>query len=142
MKRLLLLAALALSACADFPRDADGTLDRVRSDHVFRVGIVAGGWDGQQRAFLAGLSEATGARPHLFVGPAELVLPDLEAGKLDLVLGTVTPDSPWSTEVAFLQPIGEQPGTRRLLLVPMAKNGENAWIMLIERQARAIRARA
>jgi ABC-type amino acid transport substrate-binding protein len=139
---LLALAALGLSACANFPTDPDSTLDRVRSSHVFRVGIIAGGWAGPQQAFLAGLSKATGARPQLFVGPAELVLTDLEAGKLDLVLGAVAPDSPWAAEVSFLQPIGEQPGERRLLLIPMAKNGENAWIMLVERQARLIRSRA
>lgn len=139
---LFVLAALALSACANFPTDPDGTLDRVRSAHVFRVGIIAGSWAGPQRPFLAGLSNATGARPHIFLGPAETLLTDLEAGKLDLVLGTVAPDSPWAAEVAFLQPIGEQPGTRRLLLIPMAKKGENAWIMLLERQARAIRAGA
>jgi hypothetical protein len=144
--RFLLAGALMLAAaaCQQLPRDPDGTLDRVRSGRSFRVGMIASGdhRDGQglEQAFIRRVAAATGARPLVTEGAAEPLLLDLEEGGLDLVMGMVSPKSPWVNEVAILQPLGQTLDQPRLLLVPIARNGENEWIMLLEREARAVRA--
>ena len=144
MKRgLLLLGALLASGCGQFPKDPDGTLMHVRAEHVFRVGIIAPG-PGPGRlarerveAFLDGVAEETSARPTFSIGAAEPLLAKLEEGRLDLVIGALTSSSPWTTRVAMMPPLHEQVAAgEHYLLTPMAKNGENAWIMLLESEAR------
>ena len=38
----LAAALLALAGCSDFPRDPDGTLERVEAAGVIRLGVVSG----------------------------------------------------------------------------------------------------
>lgn len=143
MKRPLLFAlAVTLSGCGSIPRDPDGTLDRVRSQRLFRVGLIADGGSAvgasEAAAFVAAVSRATGARPAVRQGASEPLLLDLEAGKLDLVIGAVSPKSPWAAEVAILRPIAEPTAPQHLVVTPIARNGENGWIMLLERAADAV----
>jgi hypothetical protein len=142
MKPVTLLASLALAGCSAFPRDADGTSDRIAAERVFRVGLVAtGGADPTQaaaHAFVARVARATGARPRLRSGASEELLVDLDKGRLDLVVGVLAPETPWVSEVAILQPIAVRAAPERLVLTPVARNGENRWIMLLEREAQAI----
>jgi hypothetical protein len=142
--RLAFCAALALAGCDRLPQDPDGTLERVRAERSCRVGLIADGdspiGDGRRDAFLARIAAATGARPLLKEGAAEPLLIELEDGKLDLVVGVLSPESPWLGKVALLRPIGETLAPQHLLLTPIARNGENRWIMLLEREARAVAA--
>jgi DNA-binding transcriptional LysR family regulator len=139
--RLAFGAALALAGCDRLPKDPDGTLDRVRAERRFRVGLIATGGTAigvePESAFLARVARVTGARPVLKEGASEPLLLDLEDGRLDLVIGPLSPESPWVGRVAMLSPIGETVAPQHLLLTPIARNGENRWIMLLEREARA-----
>ena len=142
--RFAFCAGLALAACDRLPQDPDGTLDRVRAERSFRVGLIAAGdspiGDGRRDAYLARIARATGARPLLKEGAAEPLLTELEDGELDLVVGVLSPESPWLGKVALLRPIGETVAPRHLLLTTIARNGENRWFMLLEREARAVAA--
>jgi ABC-type amino acid transport substrate-binding protein len=142
--RLALCAALALAACDRLPRDPDGTLDRVRAERRFRVGLIATGGTPigaePESVFLARVARAAGAQPVLKEGASEPLLLELEDGRLDLVIGPLSPESPWVDRVALLRPIGETVAPQHLLLTPIARNGENRWIMLLEREARTVAA--
>ena len=142
--RLALCAALALAGCDGLPKDPDGTLDRVKAQRSFRVGLIATGdvQIGAQRrnAFLRRVAAATGAAPSVKQGATEPLLLELQDGQLDLVVGILSPDSPWVGRVALLRPIGETLAPQHLLLTPIARNGENRWIMLLEREAGAVAA--
>jgi hypothetical protein len=139
--RLALGAALALAGCDRLPRDPDGTLDRIRSERSFRVGLIAAGdapaGRDETKAFLIRVAAATGAVPALKEGASEPLLLELEGGQLDLVVGPLSPESPWVARVALIRPIGEIPAPQHLFVTPIARNGENRWIMLLEREARA-----
>lgn len=139
--RLAFGAALALAGCDRLPQDPDGTLDRVRAERRFRVGLIATGdapvGRKETAAFLARVAAATGAAPAMKEAASEPLLLELEDGKLDLVVGPLSPESPWLGKVALLRPIGETLEPQHLLLTPIARNGENRWIMLLEREARA-----
>lgn len=144
IRRAGLFLLLILAACDSLPQDPEGTLDRVRGKHEFRVGLIASGdrrpGDELERAFLGRVAAATGARPVISEDGAERLLPELEEGRLDLVIGAIGSETPWKNEVAVLRPFGTVAGKAGLLLVPIARNGENQWIMLLEREARAVRA--
>ncbi|HYJ81732.1 MAG TPA: hypothetical protein VEW26_02680 [Allosphingosinicella sp.] len=139
--RLVLCAALTLAACDRLPMDPDGTLDRVRAERRFRVGLIATGSAPVDRrpeaAFLARIARATGARPVVKHGASEPLLLDLEDGGLDLVIGPLSSESPWVQRVALLPSLGAVAGAHEVLITPIARNGENRWIMLLEREARA-----
>jgi ABC-type amino acid transport substrate-binding protein len=138
--RLAFCAALTLAACDRLPMDPDGTLERVRAQRSFRVGLIATGdapvGAERQHQFLIRVARATGARPLVEEGASEPLLIALEEGRLDLVIGPLSPESPWVSRVALLRSIGETETPQRLALIPIARNGENRWIMLLEAEAR------
>jgi hypothetical protein len=143
MKLLPPLLLLALAGCSYLPRDPEGTLERVRAERRVRIGVMTApqtDFGTAPAAFAGRIARATGARPEIRTGASEPLLLDLQAGRLDLVLGMVAPESPWRSEVAMLRPIAEQVDGNHILLTPIARNGENAWIMLLDREARAERA--
>jgi len=138
------LAAL-LPACGAYPRDIDGTSERVRAAGIVRVGLIAGPATARDRAligaYLGRVGRAAGAAPRIVTGGAEPLLAGLEADRLDLVLGEIAADSPWVSDVAVIEPLAERVIERRRIgLSPIARNGENRWIMLLEREARDMKA--
>lgn len=141
----LMTAALLIGGCGPIPQDPEGTLDRIKAERTFRVGMIAShgasaGLD-RQRLLLRRMALATGASPRVEQGPAEPLLMRLEEGELDLVLGEFAPASPWSKKVTIMPPLGEQV-TRdgHVHVVAVARNGENAWISLLYREARRVAA--
>jgi len=137
MNRTFLLATVLLAAgCDAIPSDPDGTLERVREQRSFRVGLIASHSAPPDAAadLLRRLSRATSAKAMLERGPAEALLTRLEEGDLDLVLGEFAEKSPWAAQVTLSEPIVTNGPT---ILAAAARNGENAWIALVHREARA-----
>lgn len=134
-----ILLCLALAACGPYPRDISGTLDRIERTHRFTVGLadLRPGDESAARRFVARLERATGARATIETGPLESRLAQLEHGELDVVIGEIAEDSPWATPVTIIEPLSRRrEGKRRLGLSPVAVNGENRWIALLEREVR------
>ncbi|HEX8225037.1 MAG TPA: hypothetical protein VF605_14555 [Allosphingosinicella sp.] len=131
-------AALLLAGCDSIPADPDSSLERIRGERRFRVGLIASGGPAlapeRAGALLDRLWRATGARPALEHGSAEALLTRLEEGGLDLVVGEFAEHSPWAAQVTLTEPIATE---GRTILAAAARNGENAWIWLVHREARA-----
>ena len=135
------LALIASASCTDFPKDPRGTLDRVRGEGSFRVGLVssAAREDPEQLAqrLVDRIGKAARASPQMVSGETEVLLTGLEEGHLDVVIGRFEKKSPWAARVTFGPPLRtDTQGKSQLLLRPAMRNGENGWITLIERQAR------
>lgn len=142
MNRAFLLAAVLLAGCDAIPSDLDGTLERVRGERRFRVGLIASPAPiapDRARALLERLSGATGATAAIEPGAAEALLHRLEQGELDLVLGEFAEPSPWQHQVTISEPVAGRGAT---VLAAAARNGENAWIALLFREAKATAAAA
>jgi hypothetical protein len=139
LRPFLLFACIALAACGPYPRDVAGTLDRIEGTQRLKVGLAElrpGDEDVAQR-FLDRIERATGATATIETGPLESRLALLEHGDLDLVIGEIAEDSPWITPVAVIEPLSHRgEGRRKLGLSAIARNGENRWIALIEREVR------
>jgi len=130
---------LLVTACGPYPRDIEGTLNRIDDARVIRVGLtqVEPADAPAARAYLALLERRTGATVRTTTGSAERQLAALEAGELDLVIGEFAEDSPWFHSVAVIEPIASRSvGDRRIGLAPVAANGENRWIALLEKAVR------
>jgi polar amino acid transport system substrate-binding protein len=118
------VSLLCLCACG-LPRDADGTLERVRGG-TLRVGMVvdtpwvtdsAGGAGGVEAALVRELAARVRARPHWVHAPEARLMESLKNRDLDLVVGGIQAKSPYAKEVGFTRPfytdtlaIGARPG--------------------------------
>lgn len=136
------LILLCLAGCGDIPKDPEGTLDRIRREHAIRVGRVEGGSAGdasEWRRVLARVEASIGAKPVFRSGMLEPLLLDLEAGKLDAVVGgRFDEKTPWKTRVTLGPPIGRiETPTGATVSHIVVRNGENAWITLIQRETEA-----
>jgi len=133
---------LCLAGCGNIPKDPEDTLDRIRREHVIRVGRVEGGSvadASKWRRVLARVEASTSAKPVFRSGMLEPSLLDLEAGKLDAVVGgRFDEKTPWKTRVTLGPPIGriETPSGATASHI-VVRNGENAWIMLVQRETEA-----
>ena len=145
ISRALMLAVIAagLAGCADYPKDPESTLERVKTERIFHVGLVLGAGqsapDPKSRELIARIGGITHASPELIHGETEVLLTRLEEGDLDLVIGRFDKKSPWATRVTLGPPLArERQGKAEILLAPVMRNGENGWISLIEAQVRDV----
>ena len=139
-KAVVAVVTLILAACAPYPRDVEGTTDQIRRQGIVRVAFAE--LDPRQAAIARNYAERVAAEVGAQVGQqpngtTESVFARLEEGELDLVIAEVAADSPWLTDVAVLEPLSRRRAGQRLLtLSPVARNGENRWIGLLEVEAR------
>ena len=144
MGRIVVIVALmcGLAACDSYPRDSAGTLDSVRARQTIRLGLASTERTDQPilDRLSAELGKATGARIQVTGGSEEELLARLEHGELDLVAGHFAEDSPWLADAALIEPLASRPvGERNIGLALVARNGENAWIGLLEATVRDVR---
>lgn len=132
---LLTLVALFLSSC-DVPRDPELTEQQVRESGVVRLGWVEGTpADPAALAALTRILQATDATAQRVTGDSERLLGELKNGKIDLVYGRFAQQSPWAKEVHFGRALGWRAKPPKHEEVPRFafRQGENGWIMLVER---------
>lgn len=138
----MLVIAFFAVACS-LPHDPDGTLDRVRADHVLRVGaspsdgrvsIGDGRAEGPEPDLAEAFADSIGAEVEWHPGGEEELVGDLEAGRVDLLIGGLTDKSPWLDKVALTRPYDERSvdgETHKLVMaVPL---GENALLVALEK---------
>lgn len=154
-RRLLVIGAgLALVGCGRYPRDPDGTLDRVLADKKLRIGVSpAAPWvevgridnpvakagehqlGGIEVKLAQGFAEHLGAEPTWQVDGEAGLVEKLELGQLDLAIGGFTADSQWSKKIGVTRAYtkardghGKKKG--HVMGVPI---GENAFLSELER---------
>jgi polar amino acid transport system substrate-binding protein len=112
---VMLLAALAAAGC-QYPRDPDGTLNRVEGG-VMRVGVTeADPWvaleddrpvGGAEVELARRFARDLGARIVWVQGSEEELVDAAKEGQVDLILGGLTSKSRWKKDVAFTRPYVE-----------------------------------
>jgi len=142
MKIMGLILCLFVAGCDNFPRDPEGTSDRIAESGEIRVGM-APLRDARDRAgarrLLEHMSHESGARLAIRADAAERMLHDLEEGRLDLVIAPFHAKTPWASMVALSPPIVIHGRTSKGTQLRAAmRSGENRWIMRIEKAARAV----
>jgi polar amino acid transport system substrate-binding protein len=138
MMKLIVIALLLVvwpyrAGDASFPRDPEGTADRVRGG-PFRVGLVENPpWvirDGEEPRGIEGdlvrkLAEELGAKPEWRWGGEQAHMEALERFELDLVIGGITKQTPWKKAVGLTDSFYQKH-------VWVTAPGENAWIKMLD----------
>lgn len=140
MCRLFLLPLLLLAACDALPRDPHNTLNNIYASRQIRVGLVAGTKENLPAGVLiAALTKETKSKAAVISGPVDPLLARLNGGSLDLVIGPFARNSPLADQVAFGPALSILHGAPSVIEVKAAmRNGENRWIMSVERASRRI----
>jgi polar amino acid transport system substrate-binding protein len=121
----LVFACACASACGSLPRDPEGTLRRVRGGRL-RVGLVEnppwvvrgqGEPAGAEVELVRRMAAELGATPEWVWGGEQQHMEALERYELDLLVGGLTQETPWSKYVGLTAPYFEE---RILVGVPAA----------------------
>jgi polar amino acid transport system substrate-binding protein len=142
---VVLAVGLSVTGC-QYPRDVEGTLDRVADGGDLRVGVseedpyvvLAGDRpSGVEVRLLEDFARRLGARVEYVSGGEESLVEQLREGELDVVVGGITKRSPWKKEVAPTRPYAtthERVADKRVTdqHVMLVRNGENAFLVRLE----------
>jgi len=139
-----LAALLALSACDDYPRDADDMTTQA-AEQGMRVGashdppwlVVSGDGTvgGPEAELLQRYADAQGYRIIWIPGSHDALMGELERTHLHAVAGGHHPDSPWKPKVGWSRPLGLRASPdgpmpeRRIALPP----GQSRWQLAFDR---------
>ncbi|MHA6525362.1 substrate-binding periplasmic protein [Tessaracoccus sp. G1721] len=140
------ILVLLLAGCAepDFPRDPEGTLIRASggpllvgvSSHPPHVDVADdGAVTGAEAEIVEAYAESIGATVEWREGAESELMELLKLGQVDLVIGGLASDSPWSTHAAFTRPYTRTvgPDGKSEKLVIAVRQGENALLSNLER---------
>ena len=135
---------LGLNGCSTFPADPNDTLNRVRAG-VLRVGVSphepwtqlprnGGEPTGTEPALVREFAAQLDADVIWIIGGEERLMTELHEGRLELVVGGLTADTPWTDKAAITQPYTEAADTtgevkQHVMAAPM---GENAFLLALE----------
>ena len=141
---LVVVVLTVAAACGgSFPRDTDGSLDRI-SDGTLRVGVSEnppwtqtfddGRVSGREVDLLAGFAAEHRADVEWTPGAESELVMAMARGDLDVVVGGLTSDSPWEKEAALTRPYTQEvtPDGDTEEMVMATPLGENALLVALE----------
>jgi ABC-type amino acid transport substrate-binding protein len=137
---LLIALTVALGGCDAFPQDPNETTEHVRQSGEMRAGLIAGADqdNARQKDLAEQVASAVEAKPVFEEGTAEILVPKLEKGELDIVIGAFAKSTPWKKHAAVTKPAEQSGGdSEEPKLRALVRKGENRWLMLVERQVTA-----
>lgn len=142
----LLVIVLGLVGCSEpvFPRDPEKSLERIM-EGVLRVGVSEnrpwsdvhddGSVTGTEVDIIMAYAESVGASVVWVTGAESQLILSLDEGDLDVVIGGIRSDSPWSEQAALTRPHARSTGPdgKDEELVFALRLGENALLTSLER---------
>jgi polar amino acid transport system substrate-binding protein len=144
MLRSLAMLLICVSLGCDYPQDADETFRRVQNG-VIRAGVVENRpWvnldgnapSGIEPQLVQMLAESLGAQIKWTVASETMLVEQLEERQLDLVIGGLTKEMPWSDRVGVSRwyvsatdPVTEKKRKHVWAVMP----GESRWLLEVDR---------
>jgi ABC-type amino acid transport substrate-binding protein len=144
LRAFALLAAGVLAGCAAIPADPGGTLDRVRGGEL-RVGVTerppwvefpeSGDPAGDEPDLVEEFARTLNADVSWVQGSEHKLVAELEHGVVDLVIGGIPSDTPWSEQAGMTRPYRSATDEHggQLELVMLVRNGENGFLLELDR---------
>jgi polar amino acid transport system substrate-binding protein len=140
-----MLGCLLAAGCGlTIPADPEKTLERVTGS-TMRVGVSpnppwtaiseAGEPSGTEVDLVREFAGTLQAQVEWVVGGEEPLIAALERGELELVIGGLTSETPWTEKAAITKPYAEMrdPEGKRKKLVMAAPMGENEFLLVLEK---------
>lgn len=141
---LVALVPSAVTACGTMPHDADGTLDRAR-DGVLVVGVSEhrpwtviddeGRVHGSEADLIRGFADGIGAEIKWRPAPESVLAGDVKEGRVDVMIGGLTADTPWTDKIAVTRPyvtVATEDGGSDDMVMGV-RQGENELLVELER---------
>lgn len=138
---LLVGLTLVLAGCGiQIPSDPNGTLDHV-TNGVLRVGVsesgelareVDGSFRGSEVELIEGFADEQNARIEWTPGSEETLVTMLEDAELDVVIGGMTDQTPWTEKVGITRAYPGIPFSDGRALVMLVPLGENRMLSTLE----------
>lgn len=139
------ITALSLTACqGSFPADSQGTLDRASGGEL-RVGVSAnppftvvaadGSVSGSEIDLVEDYAERIDSEIVWTTAGENTLAASMSAGELDLVVGGLAADVPWTSDIALTRPYTSTTGLdgSTVKIVMGVTPGENALLVDLER---------
>lgn len=142
---LLATAGLGLTGCTSsgYPADPEGTLDRITggvlragaAHHPPYVDVTGTEPTGSEADLVRRFAQSRGATVEWTPSGEEALMTALEKGDLDVVVGGLTKESPWTTHAGLTRPYAEVTGPdgEKAKLVMAVPLGENQMLGALER---------
>lgn len=142
---LLATAGLGLAGCTSsgYPADPEGTLDRITggvlragaAHHPPYVDVTGTEPTGSEADLVRRFAQSRGATVEWTPSGEEALMTALEKGDLDVVVGGLTKESPWTTHAGLTRPYAEVTGPdgEKAKLVMAVPLGENQMLGALER---------
>jgi polar amino acid transport system substrate-binding protein len=153
MIRLLVPLVACISLGCDYPRDASETSRRVQQG-VIRAGVIGNPpWvnlgtntpSGIEPQLLQILAESLSAKIEWTIGSETMLIKRLEQRQLDVVIGGLDKDTPWSGRIGISQwyllaidPVTSKKSKHVWAVMP----GESRWLLEIDRFLQSRRSEA
>lgn len=147
VRHLIVLGALLLvtAGCqGGFPADSQGSLERA-TDGELRIGIAEnppwtevapdGTVSGSEVDLLTAYAETLGAEIRWVPAGENALAAEMAEGSIDLVIGGLASDVPWTSDIALTRPYTttEGPDGKPVDIVMGVRPGENALLVDLER---------
>lgn len=138
MRTIVLATMLLLLPSCDLPRDPEKTLQRVRGAMI-RVGLTASPpwtiYEGDQPrgievALVRQFAETFEANVEWTNDSEAKLMEHLREGHLDLIIGGLDDESPWTTHAGFTQPYVTVADKRHVMAV---RQGENRFLLELDK---------
>lgn len=145
--RTLLTACLLLLTGCEAPRDAAGTLERLRQGGTARVGVAhnppwtvvdGGRVSGIEPALVQGWARSLGASVRFTPGPESELVHQLHGGELDVLIARLEKKTPHKAKLAATQAYlksnsgADQPGRVEQRVMAVSQ-GESATLLSLDR---------
>ncbi|WP_165481070.1 substrate-binding periplasmic protein [Legionella impletisoli] len=107
--KLFILMCLLISSC-DLPKDPKQTLEKVKKNHILRIGAIYNPpWvnnneTGIELLLLNQFAKELNAQPKLFYLPESLAMKALIEHQVDVVIGGINENTPWKKEIGLTRP--------------------------------------
>lgn len=125
---VILIMIVALGSCESFPKDAEGTLNKI-SDHTVRIGKSTSTTD-YDKQLMNGFAKDINAQVEWVEGDQIKLTELLSHHKIDMAIGGFTKEAPLKKEVAISKPYITQGDYEYVVAIP---KGENALLMKLEK---------
>lgn len=147
IRQLMVIGVLLLVAAgcqSSFPADSQGSLERVTGGEL-RIGIAEnppftevapdGAFSGSEVELITAYAETIDAEIHWVPAGENALAAEMVEGNIDLVIGGLASDVPWTSEIALTRPYTSTlgPDGKPVDIVMGVRPGENALMVDLER---------
>lgn len=139
-KLIIIIMLLLLNGCKDYPKDINGTLNKITTSGVIKIGVIEHppyasfvgkkNPEGSEIDLVTAFAKSLPAKIKWYYLGEHLLISKLQNREIDLVIGGLLDDNHWIHEVGTTRVYSTINNQNHVMAVPL---GENAFIIKLEK---------